>query len=135
MRSRQGFTAVFPIGSKLVLTSARCSLKMLTTYIFAGSPIIDLALVIVPSNNLSQGQMRKGTKTIPHEKFTPKQYEYDVALVLLDEELTYESMKINIYKQTIKIEKIYKFPNKEINKDRICYYFKLIVLIVLSVTD
>jgi hypothetical protein len=70
-----------------VLTSAHCLLPPFEAFVISGLQSFNLAL---PITLLSEGQIRKVSKTKLHEKFrTESQYDYDIAIASVDEEFTF----------------------------------------------
>ncbi len=83
-----------------MLTSARCLFHGPTTYIFAGSQSINIALPILPSTVPSNGIIVKVANLKLHEKFkTESEYDYDVALASLANELTFGGIKAIMIKR------------------------------------
>jgi hypothetical protein len=72
-----------------VLTSARCLIPLLETYIIVGVESINLEKFLD-----SKGQIRKIERIKLHEKFDYRLFEYDVALASFNEDLTFDGMHV-----------------------------------------
>ncbi len=88
------------LGPDTILTSARCLHPLLETYVFAGMTEIELKLPIARMS-AKEGQIVKVSKAILHEKLgTASAYDYDIAVALLSEKLTYSGRKTSVVNKT-----------------------------------
>ncbi len=81
-----------------MLTTAHCLVPGLPTYIFAKLPYLDYTKLLFPIDPLSwnsEGQVILTRKAKVHDKYDRRQYDYDVGIAFLDEDIVFDGEKVD----------------------------------------